>query len=72
MQCEKFEARLQDLLDQRARPEFDERLLEHAETCENCRETLWLQEQLFTGLEVWCFSPGALAKACTTNPVRPG
>ncbi len=53
MQCEKFEARLQDLLDQRERPEFDAHLLEHAENCENCRETLMLQEQLFAGLDLW-------------------
>lgn len=53
MQCEKFESRLQDLLDQRERPEYDALLLDHAESCENCRETLMLQEQLFSGLDLW-------------------
>lgn len=53
MQCERFEARLQDLLDQRQRPECDTQLLEHAEACENCRETLLVQEQLFAGLDLW-------------------
>lgn len=53
MQCEKFEARLQDLLDQRARPELDAQLLEHADNCDECRDTLALQERLFTGLEIW-------------------
>lgn len=53
MQCEKFEARLQDLLDQRQRPECDAQLLEHADACDNCRETLILQEQMFAGLELW-------------------
>lgn len=76
MQCEKFEARLQDLLDQRARPEFDARLLEHAEACDNCRETLLLQEQLFTGLELWeapsvsdGFAQRVLAQYAAETPV---
>lgn len=67
MQCEKFEARLQDLLDQRERPELDARLLDHAETCDNCRETLALQERLFTGLEL--FEPPALSEAFAARVV---
>jgi hypothetical protein len=50
MQCEKFESRLQDLLDQRLRPERDPALVDHAESCEGCREMLALQEQMFSGL----------------------
>jgi hypothetical protein len=53
MQCERFETRLQELLDQRERPECDALLLEHADACDHCRETLLLQEQMFAGLEMW-------------------
>lgn len=53
MHCEKFEARLQDLLDERLPPECDSALMAHAEQCEACREMLGLCEQMFSGLEVW-------------------
>lgn len=53
MHCEKFEARLMDLLDARERPESDAALVSHAESCENCRDLLAAQEQLFAGLELW-------------------
>lgn len=77
MHCEKFETRLQDLLDARLRPECDKELLAHAETCEACREIMALQEQLFAGLEIWeapavpdCFTQHtvALAMAAKTLP----
>lgn len=53
MHCEKFEARLQDLLDRRECPQLDAQLVEHADACEPCRETLLVQEQLFAGLDLW-------------------
>lgn len=53
MHCEKFESRLQEVLDARQRPENDEALLAHADHCESCRELLLAQEQLFAGLELW-------------------
>lgn len=53
MHCEKFEARLHDLLDERLPPECDSALLAHAEQCDGCREMLGLCEQMFSGLEVW-------------------
>lgn len=57
MQCEKFEARLHDLLDQRSAPECDPLLLEHAEQCDGCRELLSIQEQMMLGLELWEVPP---------------
>jgi hypothetical protein len=53
MHCEKFEARLQDLLDARLSPECDSELLAHADQCDACREMLVLCEQMLSGLEVW-------------------
>ena len=67
MHCEKFEARLMDLLDARQRPESDAALLTHAESCENCRELLAAQEQLFTGLELW--EPPAMSADFTARTV---
>jgi hypothetical protein len=52
MHCAGFEARLNELLDDRRRPECDDELLAHAETCDSCREDLALSEQLFAGLEM--------------------
>lgn len=53
MHCEKFEARLHDLLDERLPPECDSTLLAHAEQCDGCREMLGLCEQMLSGLEMW-------------------
>lgn len=50
MQCEAFERRLQQLLDLRQRPEYDRLLLQHAETCCDCAESLAAQELLFARL----------------------
>jgi hypothetical protein len=61
MLCEKFEERLQELLDERMSPDGDEALLSHAELCDNCRDLLGLQEQLFAGLD-----------ACELPPLRAG
>jgi hypothetical protein len=38
MRCEQFERRLQEVLDDRGAPEFDDMLREHAELCPECRE----------------------------------
>jgi hypothetical protein len=51
MQCEAFERRLQQLLDERQRPEFDRNLLRHAEQCSECAEILAVQELLFASLQ---------------------
>jgi hypothetical protein len=51
MQCEVFESRLNQILDRRARPESDPRLLAHAQACESCRELLAAQELLLDGLD---------------------
>jgi len=46
MNCEGFEARLQDLLDRRASIEGDEELSAHAANCESCRRELGLTSVL--------------------------
>lgn len=50
MQCDKFEAHVQDLLDRRESPEKDSTLRQHALVCDRCAETLAAQEALFAGL----------------------
>jgi hypothetical protein len=50
MQCEKFERRLHQVLDQRGRPEDDPQLLFHARACAACRNRLAAQELLWAGL----------------------
>lgn len=50
MQCETFEGRLHELLDERERPESDALLREHALVCSGCAEKLASQEALFAGL----------------------
>ncbi len=51
MQCDKFEARLHELLDRRSRPERDDVLRAHALSCPECQQVLEAQELLFDGLE---------------------
>jgi hypothetical protein len=50
MKCTDFEHRLNQLLDDRLRPESDPQLLAHAEGCFDCREMLAAQESLFLGM----------------------
>ncbi len=50
MQCEKFEERLQTVLDRRMSPASDALLSAHAEECPACRELAACYEQLFDGL----------------------
>lgn len=57
MWCEKFERRMQVLLDARQRPELDDELQSHAADCASCRRDLAVQEKLFEGLDL--FDPPA-------------
>ncbi|MBW3598345.1 MAG: zf-HC2 domain-containing protein [Planctomycetes bacterium] len=50
MSCEKFEVRLQELLDERLRPEDDAQLGRHADACPACRGVLTAQAALWDGL----------------------
>lgn len=52
MLCEKFDARLHEVLDQRERPELDARLRDHALTCGDCAEKLAAQTMLFDCLRI--------------------
>ncbi len=52
MQCEKFEQRLQQLLDDRCDVDQDETLREHAEACCECSSTLRAQRVLFTSMRM--------------------
>ncbi len=47
MQCEKFESRLNQLLDERRQPELDDQLLAHTSGCDECRQMLAAQQLLF-------------------------
>jgi hypothetical protein len=59
MNCSEFEIRLNDVLDQRELPQYDELLVGHAQTCRDCQQRLAAQEALFAGLEL--FDPPALS-----------
>jgi anti-sigma factor RsiW len=52
VQCEKFEARLNSLLDQRLPAEKDGELGAHASSCSSCRDLLSGHEQLLDALEL--------------------
>lgn len=52
MQCEKFDQRLQQLLDARENVNDDDMLRQHAEACAGCRSTLRTQRDLFAALQV--------------------
>ena len=49
MQCEEFEARLNAVLDERQRPEWDADLCLHCETCSDCRQLAAAYEILLDG-----------------------
>jgi hypothetical protein len=50
MQCERFERRLHQLLDERSRPEADPQLVAHAHACAACGAALDAQRMLFSVL----------------------
>jgi hypothetical protein len=50
MQCERFERRLHQVLDERGRPEDDPSLRRHADSCPACRGMLASQQALWVGL----------------------
>ncbi len=50
MKCEEFEVHLNEILDERRRPEWDERLRLHGETCRGCRDLATAYGVLFEGL----------------------
>jgi hypothetical protein len=50
MHCHEFEHRLNEVLDQRGRPEADTLLAEHARRCAGCGERLAAQRLVFAGL----------------------
>lgn len=54
MQCERFERRLQQLLDRRLCPEQDKALLRHAARCSTCRLWLSAQRRLWEGWRRSC------------------
>ena len=56
MRCERFERRLQQLLDRRLRPEDDEDLLLHAAVCTTCHLWLAAQKRLYESLR-WSRPP---------------
>jgi hypothetical protein len=51
MHCVRFEMRLNELLDERASPEADPELLDHAQDCSECAELLAGHDLLVNGLE---------------------
>jgi hypothetical protein len=50
MQCQEFEHRLNEVLDERSDPAADARLVAHAESCSPCRTLLAGQRSLIAGL----------------------
>ena len=51
MHCVRFEMRLNRLLDDRASPDSDLELVEHARECPDCAELLTANELLLRGIE---------------------
>jgi len=51
MSCDKFDERLQQLLDQRLEPADDRELQHHAQQCADCRSLLEAQRRLFSAFE---------------------
>jgi len=51
MHCVRFEMRLNELLDERASPETDRKLIDHAENCPDCAQLLAGHELLRSGRE---------------------
>jgi hypothetical protein len=49
MQCGEFETRLNAVLDERRRPEWDAELHLHCETCSQCRQVALLYDRLLDG-----------------------
>ena len=49
MKCEEFECHLNEILDERRRPEWDEQLRRHGETCRGCRDLAAAYGVLFEG-----------------------
>jgi hypothetical protein len=52
MYCRAFEARLQVILDERQRPEFDDALQQHAAECKACSDLLRGQQLLLDGIDL--------------------
>lgn len=52
MQCDEFDARLDNLLDRRRLPADDPRLQRHAQVCPRCREQLTATVRLLSGLDL--------------------
>ena len=52
MYCRAFEARLQMILDDRQRPEFDDALQQHAAECKTCSDLLRGQQFLLDGIDL--------------------
>ncbi len=63
MQCEKFESRLNQLLDERRQAERDDQLLAHASRCPDCQQMLATQQVLFDSQ-----SPDSAAAASVGSP----
>lgn len=49
MKCEEFEVHMNEILDERRRPEWDEQLRAHGETCRGCRDLAAAYGMLFEG-----------------------
>lgn len=69
MQCEEFEDRLNAVLDERRRPEWDAELRLHCETCRECREVAASYGALLDGFYTLCAGelPADLADRVLTD-----
>ena len=76
MKCEEFEAHLNDILDERRRPEWDEQLRLHSQQCRGCRELAAAYSALFEGffalpaIEAPVDLPARVLEELQVRPVR--
>ncbi len=74
MKCGEFEVRLDEILDERRRPEWDSRLHEHCDSCQRCRDLAAAYGVLLEGVSTLDMpeAPGDLAvRVLDAYQVRP-
>ena len=70
MRCDQFEQRLNELLDERANPGEDQRLVQHATRCPACRGLLEAQRIVLSLLQQRKLLQQASRRAAARSPVR--
>lgn len=72
MRCVDFEARLNDVLDERAAPESDPELVRHSQTCVNCAEQMQWHLQILSAVHPPVMPNSIADRIATPSPVARG